>query len=78
MDEDVCLCLAALWPHGTEEGASPKPLTGRAWPYMAYITLTDKDTSSNKAREERIITIPKPENANADDDFGFNEGVEFL
>jgi hypothetical protein len=38
---------------------------------------TDTDTSSNKAREERIITIPKPENANADDDFGFTTTISF-
>ena len=38
---------------------------------------TDTDTSSNKAREERIITIPKPENANADDDFGFTTKISF-
>jgi len=38
---------------------------------------TDTDTT-NKAREERIITIPKPENANADDDFGFTTTISFF
>tara|TARA_B100000902_G_scaffold191863_1_gene183360 strand:+ start:13849 stop:14655 length:807 start_codon:yes stop_codon:yes gene_type:complete len=38
---------------------------------------TDTDTI-NKAREERIITIPKPENANADDDFGFTTTISFF
>jgi hypothetical protein len=38
---------------------------------------TDIDTV-NKAREERIIVIPKPENANADDDFGFTTTISFF
>ena len=38
---------------------------------------TDTDTT-NKAREERIITIPKPESANADDDFGFTTTLNFF
>ncbi len=38
---------------------------------------TDTDTT-NKAREERIITIPKPESANADDDFGFTTTISFF
>ncbi|MAD25175.1 MAG: hypothetical protein CMO44_13480 [Verrucomicrobiales bacterium] len=38
---------------------------------------TDTDTI-NKAREERIITIPKPESANADDDFGFTTTISFF
>ncbi len=37
---------------------------------------TDTDTI-NKSREERIIVIPKPENANADDDFGFTTTISF-
>jgi len=36
------------------------------------------DTDSPLQREERIIVIPKPENANADDDFGFTTTLNFF
>jgi|TARA_B110000263_G_scaffold248898_1_gene264951 hypothetical protein len=39
--------------------------------------MTDTDTI-NKAREERIIVIPNPENSNADDDFGFTTKISFF
>ena len=38
--------------------------------------MSDTDTI-NKAREERIIVIPNPEDANADDDFGFTTKISF-
>jgi len=37
---------------------------------------TDTDTT-NKAREERIIVVPDPTNADADDDFGFTTTINF-
>ena len=36
---------------------------------------TDTDTT-NKAREERIIIVPNPTSADADDDFGFTTTIE--
>jgi hypothetical protein len=36
---------------------------------------TDTDTT-NKAREERIIVVPNPTSADADDDFGFTTTIE--
>ena len=39
--------------------------------------MTDTDTV-NKAREERIIVIPNPESADADDDFGFTTKISFF
>ena len=38
--------------------------------------MSDTDTI-NKAREERIIVIPNPESADADDDFGFTTKISF-
>ena len=35
---------------------------------------TDTDTT-NKAREERIVVVPNPESADADDDFGFTTTI---
>ena len=35
---------------------------------------TDTDTT-NKAREERIIVVPNPTSADADDDFGFTTTI---
>lgn len=37
---------------------------------------TDTDTS-NKAREERIVVVPDPVSADADDDFGFTTTITF-
>ena len=36
------------------------------------------DTESPLVREERIVVIPKPENADADDDFGFTTTIDFF
>ena len=36
------------------------------------------DTSNPLSREERIVIIPKPENADADDDFGFTTSISFF
>ena len=36
---------------------------------------TDTDTT-NKAREERIIVVPNPTSADADDDFGFTTTIQ--
>ena len=38
---------------------------------------TDTDTT-NKAREERIVVIPNPTTADADDDFGFTTTISFF
>ncbi len=38
---------------------------------------SDTDTT-NKAREERIIVVPNPTSADADDDFGFSETRSFF
>jgi hypothetical protein len=37
---------------------------------------SDTDTT-NKAREERITTVPNPTSADADDDFGFSTSINF-
>ena len=38
---------------------------------------SDTDTV-NKARESRIIVVPDPTTANADDDFGFTTTIDFF
>ena len=38
----------------------------------------DTNTGADKTREERIIITPNPANADADDDFGFNETTSFF
>jgi len=42
-------------------------------------TQADLGTSTDDplSREERIIVIPKPETADADDDFGFTTTISF-
>ena len=43
-------------------------------------TQTDlgSDTDPKLAREERIVIIPDPENADRDDDFGFTTTINFF
>ena len=43
-------------------------------------TQADLGTSTDAplSREERIITIPNPESADADDDFGFTTKISFF
>ncbi len=36
------------------------------------------DTDVTSAREERIIVVPDPTSANADDDFGFTTTISFF
>ena len=36
------------------------------------------DTDPKLTREERIVIIPSPENADRDDDFGFTTTIDFF
>ena len=36
------------------------------------------DTDNPLSREERVVVIPKPETADADDDFGFTTTISFF
>jgi hypothetical protein len=39
---------------------------------------SDTDTSANKTRNERIIVVPDPTTADADDDFGFTTTIQYF